>query len=177
MNARTVPLVPRYPRLSSHLKAQLEAITPSIDGELEYYPCLVRLNDGTEMDRVYVVSEEQYVRQWILYPDQDSGKVEVRIGDVVSIIESPSRLPARFANELYRAGESGMGYTVFTVVFSKRFGLFPSRRDFVSGNAIDFIEYPPGRGPDDVTAVLPHVGRRDAGFRPGPKYSWCIFSE
>jgi hypothetical protein len=169
--------VPRYPKLPSRLKTQLEAITPSVDGELKYHPSLVRLNDGTEVDRVYVVSEAEYIGQWLLYPDQDAGKVEVRIEDVASLKESPSRLPARFANELYKAGESGMGYTVFTVVFSKRLGFFPSRRDFVSGNAIDFIDYPPGRGAGDVVGVLPHVGRRDAGYRPGPRYSWCIFSE
>jgi len=126
------------------------------------------------VDRVYVASERLQVAHWGNYPDQDS---EVHIEDVASLIASPSRLPAKFANELYKAGESGMGYTVFTVVFSRRFGLFPSRRDFVTGNAVDFIQYPWGQGPKDVVAVLPHVGRRDSSFRPGPKYFRCLYSE
>jgi hypothetical protein len=69
-----------------------------------------------------------------------------------------------------------MGAYVFTVVFRKRFGFIPVRRDFVTG-LVDFIDYPPGRGPSDVVAVLPHVGRRGADFRSGPKYHWCLYSE
>jgi hypothetical protein len=30
-----------------------------------------------------------------------------------------------------------------------------------SGNAVDFIRYPPGKSPKDVVAVIPHEGRRD----------------
>jgi hypothetical protein len=37
--------------------------------------------------------------------------------NVAEVRDSPRRLPARFANELYQHGESGMGYTIFTVVF------------------------------------------------------------
>ena len=171
----------RFPKLSPLLRSQLEAITPSVSGfeyyPLQLYPCRVRLRDETALDRVYVVSEAAYHHYWNVYPDQDSGKSEVRIEDVISLTESPSRLPAEFANELYRAGESGMGYVVFTVVFSKRFGVFPCRRGFATGNAVDFIDYPHGRGPKDVVAVVPHVGRRDKRYRSGPQYSWCLYSE
>jgi hypothetical protein len=40
----------------------------------------------------------------------------VAIQDVTQIADSPVRLPAELANQLYAAGESGMGYVVFTVV-------------------------------------------------------------
>jgi hypothetical protein len=96
----------------------LDAITPSVDGDLKYYPCLVRFSDGTEVDRVYVVSEAPYIKHWGVYPGQDRHKVEILVSDVASLTESPSRLPPQFANQLYKAGESGMGYTIFTVVFS-----------------------------------------------------------
>ena len=103
----------------------------------------------------------------------------MRLEDVASIAESPSRLPARFANELYAAGESGMGYTVFTVVFKTAIPFLRRRKTYLSGNAVDFIEYPFGTGPSDVASVLPHVGRRSAALarRARPKYYWCRYSE
>ena len=168
----TKPSVLRHPKLPPDLKRQLTAITPSVDGKLKYHPCLVRLNDGTELDRVYVVSEAPYIEHWGVFPGQDRHKAEVLLSDVASLTESPSRLPARFANELYKAGESGMGYTLFRVVFSDG-----TRQAFLAGNAVDFIEYPPGKGPQDVTAVLPHEGRNEKGSKDAPKYRWCIYSE
>jgi hypothetical protein len=75
------------------------------------------MKDGTSLDRVYFVSQLPWVTLWGVYPSQDRGKHEVLVSDVVSVAESPSRLPAAFATELYKAGESGMGNTVFTVVF------------------------------------------------------------
>jgi hypothetical protein len=85
--------------------------------------------------------------------------------------------PPGFANELYLAGESGMGYCVFTVVFSTRFGLLHRKRQaYLTGGAVDFIDYPHGLAGKDVHEVLPHVGR-NAHPRNTPTYSWCIYSE
>jgi len=88
---------------------------------------------------------------------------------VASLSESPFRLPAPFANELYEAGESGMGYTIFTVEF--RGGI---ERSYVGGNAIDFIVYPEGMSATDVVAVVPHKGR-NSHPRSAPDYYWCLF--
>src|SRR5205814_3260464 len=110
------PSTLRYPKLPPALRSQLDLITPSVDGDLKYFPCLVRLNNGTEVDRVYLVSEAPYIAHWGVYPAQDHGKVEIRLSDVASLNESPSRLPPQFASQLYKAGESGMGYTLFVVV-------------------------------------------------------------
>lgn len=166
------PSALRYPNLPPHLQPQLEAITPSVAGGLKYYPCLVQLKDGAEVDRVYLVSEAPYIENWGVYPGQDRDKSEILVSDVASLTESPSRLPPQFANELYQAGESGIGYTLFVVVFSDG-----ARQAFLAGNAVDFIEYPEGRGPRDVAAVLPHEGRNDNGRKDAPSYSWCIYSE
>src|SRR5579859_6387213 len=57
-----------------------------------------------------------------VWPETDPGKRWVWIDDVKFVKESPNRLPVRFANELYRSGESGMGYTIFKVVFSDGLG-------------------------------------------------------
>ncbi len=170
------PRDPKYPKLPPHLSEPLRSITPSIAGNLRYYPCCVRLNDGKELDRVYLVSEIPYLSNWGVYPSRDRGKFEVHISDIVSVADSPSRLPAPFANELYRAGESGMGYTVFTVVFKGMIPFLNSRQAYLTGNAVDFIDYPWRKGPKDVVSVLPHVGRKSRYWN-GPKYYWCLFSE
>lgn len=166
------PSALRYPKLPPHLQPQLEAITPSVAGDLKHYPCLVRLKDGSEVDRVYFVSEAPYIENWAVYPGQDRHKSEIFVSDVASLAESPSRLPPQFANELYQAGESGMGYMLFVVVFSDG-----ARQAFLTGNAVDFIEYPEGRGSGEVVAVLPHEGRNDPDRKNAPSYSWCIYSE
>jgi hypothetical protein len=76
--------------------------------------------------------------------------------------DSPTRLPVRFADEISRHGESGMGHTIFTVVFADG-----QRQACVTGNAVDFIRYPLGKGPRDVAAVIPHAGRRDESLVKG----------
>jgi len=91
---------------------------------------------------------------------------------VAQVPDSSSRLPARLANEIYRNGESGMGYTIFTVVFAD--GL---RQACVTGNAVDFIRYPRHKGPKDVVAVIPHEGRRDDSLMESPEWYWCLYSE
>jgi hypothetical protein len=60
-------------------------------------------------------------------------------------------LPARFANILYEAGESGMGYCAFSVELRDHRRLY-----FVTGNAVDFLNWPEGVLPDDVIGVTPH---------------------
>jgi hypothetical protein len=81
----------RYPKLPDHLKSQLDAIKPSVDGDLEYYPCLVRLKDGSEVDRVFLVSEAPYIQHWGMYPNHEHGEAEIPVTDVASLTESPSR--------------------------------------------------------------------------------------
>jgi hypothetical protein len=136
-----------------------------------YYPCRVTLKNGMIIDTVYIEPEQPYLRSWGVYPEDDRGKMSVRIEEVLKVEDSPRRLPAHFANEIYRGGESGMGYTIFTVVFSDG-----QRQAYGTGNAVDFIRYPEGKGPHDVVAVEPHVGR---GANPvsSPEWYWCLYSE
>jgi len=147
-------------------------VAPSENYGLKYYPCRVMLKDGGHVDRVYVVEQQQYIRVWGVYPEGDGGKSSVLIEDVVDIEESPSRLPAQLANKLYEAGESGMGGTVFTVVF--RHG---GRQAFAAGNAVDFISFPEGKTTADIRDVLPHKGRESRDIKKAPAYYWCIYSE
>ena len=117
--------------------------------------------------------EIPFIKIWGWYPDQDHGKA---VSDIASVMDSPTRLPAVFANELYRAGESGMGYCLFTVIFKSDNSSVESSQAYVTGDAVDFIDYPEGKGPKDVVRVLPHIGR-ESNHINGPKYYWCLYSE
>ena len=157
----------RYPSLNANLRRQLANIA-SADGVA--FPSSVKLKDGTLRERVYLASAAEWFVQWGVWPEDDPGKRSIDIRDVVSISDSQVRLPARFAAELYAAGESGMGYCIFTVMFDDG-----SRQAYATGNAVDFVDYPQGQSPATVAKVLPHVGRGDPSLRNGPEYHWCLF--
>jgi|HubBroStandDraft_3_1064219.scaffolds.fasta_scaffold135644_2 hypothetical protein len=161
-----------YSALLPDVREALKNIGPSRDGELVYYPCRAVLKSGEAFDTVYIVPEKPYVKHWGVYPENDRGKRWIRMEDIAEVQESPTRLPAQFANEIYRNGESGMGYTIFTVVFAD--GV---RQACATGNAVDFIQYPIGEGPKDVIAVIPHEGRRGDSLVKSPQWYWCLYSE
>ena len=159
------------PRLSSEIERQLAVIEPSICGSLKYLPCSVVLKTGGQLDCVYFVSQAGYIRYWGIYPEDDTAKHSVLVQDVQAIGESPHRLPVSIANTLYKSGESGMGYTVFTLEF-----VDGSTQAYVTGNAVDFVDYPDHKTASDVVRVLPHVGR-DSNPRQGRAYYWCLYSD
>ena len=166
MRSRHVPAE----KLTSELEQQLSNIEPSVDGRLSYYPCLLELKSGVKLDYVYMVPEVTYVDYWGVYPEDDPQKKCVYVRDIRMIKESPSRLPLPIAKRLYEAGESGMGYCVFTIVFSDGF-----RQAYQTGNAIDFVQYPAGYRPIDIVDVLPHAGR-EASHLFGAEYYWCLYA-
>lgn len=98
-------------------------------------------------------------------PRQRSIKVE----DIADLQESAFRLSPKFANRIYRSGESGMGYTIFVVEFGDG-----TRTAYGTGNAVDCITYPPGQSAATVTNVIPHEGRMEQKLST-PDYSWCLF--
>lgn len=160
------------PKLSRELAAQLAAVPTSRDLSFHYAPCRVELKSGDILPRVYLAEESAYLRLW----GDDPGRPMVDLNDVASIAESPERLPPQLADEIYDAGESGMGYVIFTV----------RMRDgrtipFSTGNAVDFLDWPLGVDPRDAVAVEPHAGRGffaggDSGGRRGASYLWCLYS-
>lgn len=159
-------------RLPQHLAEQLSRVTKSSDGYCQYAPCRVTLKSGEVLDRVYLVERAAFRRMW------GESEATVTVADVELIEDSPFRLPAQWANVLYEAGESGMGYTVFTARL--RDG---STLPFVVGNAVDFPNWPPGVESRDVVDVLPHAGRdvfRDRGPDPHEKsaqFAWCLYDD
>jgi hypothetical protein len=166
-----------YPTLTESQAADLALVERSIDGSMRYAPCQVTLKSGEVVDRVYVVDAPTYMAYWGIDPNGDRAKRAISIEDVARIVSSPVRLPAHLASLIYAEGESGMGYTIFTVV-SRDGGQLP----YVGGNAIDFPMWPTGCDPADVVGVRPHVGReafRDRRVRETERvapYFWCLYS-
>ena len=158
-----------FPELPRDLEEQLQAVVPSHDAQLAYRPCKATLRDGTVIERVYVLDAQSYISQWGAWPTDDGGKHSVDIAQVIRLEESPHRLPADMADQLYKAGESGMGYMVFTVVFKDG-----THEAYVSGNAVDFIAYPVGKSGKDVRSVIPHRGS-DAPLVDHSPYHWCLY--
>jgi hypothetical protein len=150
--------------LSPSVLAQVRAILPSTHGRLPYYPCQVRLRDGSVRDRVYLIDAEAFAATWGFSPT----RVVVQASEVVAVAESHERLPRAFADILYAADESGMGYCLFTLQF--RDG---SEQVYLTGNAVDFLPYPSGQTATDVTGVVPHQGRKAASRLEGLPYDWC----
>jgi hypothetical protein len=161
------------PALDSHLKKQLEAIEPSLKWSgAVLYPAKAELKNGTVLPCVYFVSESEYRKMAMgRMPIDFSGPHWVSPTDVSAIHESPMRLPPKFARELDRAGETRMGSYGFSVGFS-----WWRWREYTQ-SVVDFIEYPPGKGPGDVRKVYSHVGGRQGTPAPEPAVYWCMFSD
>ena len=163
--------MPSYSPIAPTLHDQLMAVVPSRDGPMSYFPCQVTLRDGTVIDRVYISPFEDYIHAWGVTPEEDPGKVSVRMDDVTSITESPTRLPPAIANRIYAAGESGMGYCAFALEFTDG-----TKQRYTTGNAVDFVALPPGKRASDITRVHTHVTPTDTDRLGNTEYSWCLFS-
>lgn len=169
--------MPTIAEISVDQLRQLQTVEPSLSDppEMEYYPCMIKTSDGGTFDRVYVQELSSLIERWGI-PMEHLEMQPVRIESVVQIESSPSRLPVGLANKLYQAGESGMGYVIFTVVLNDG-----RRLPYVTGNAVDFPQWPAGVTPEMVKEVLPHVGREHFQHRMpfeeerSASFLWCAY--
>jgi hypothetical protein len=137
---------------------KLRRIQPSGEGsEPRYFPCSVTLKSGANVECVYLCEAISWFALWGVWPEDARGKRSINVEDIADLQESVFRLPARFANRIYRAGESGMGYTIFVVEFGDG-----THAAYGTGNAVDFITYPPGQS----AATVKHLSRRGRRSRP-----------
>lgn len=158
------------PMLTQALRNQLDSIEPSVfPSGAHLYPCSARLTNGTVRESVYFVDPESF-RQ--LFRGSPPGSVPdlswIQAVEVANIAESPSRLPPRFANRIYLAGEHWVSYS-FTLVFS-----WWCHRRYQVGGFVDFLHYPRGRRPSDVRDVK--LNRPHGRATPVPRPYWCVFS-
>ena len=163
--------------LNATVAVGLREIEPSVSAcGLQIFPCEAVLDDGTVDSLVYVVEAVGYIREWGVWPWQDSGKRWIPAERIRSVRSSPLRLAPRFANTLNSAGESGMGYCAFSVDLRDGRRLF-----FITGNAMDFPCWPNGVSPADVVAVHAHDRHPDHRRRnpradeSSASYAWSPF--
>jgi hypothetical protein len=157
-----------YGVLAEKLATQWASIPPSRHDKLEYRPCRTTLNDGRVLECVYVLPAQMYIDFWGVWPEDDSAKRSIAVSDLKEIQESPCRLPPKIASKIYDAGESGMGGCTFTLKFNDQ-----STQSYNTGNAVDFVQLPPGKQATDIVDVLPHEGEEP--FFKGLEYRWCLF--
>lgn len=154
-----------------NLLPALEAIEPSeFEPGARLYPCSARLTDGTVSECVYFITADTARR--LFGPagiEAVSGRHRIAVEEVSNVFVSPARLPAKFANQIYQAGETHYGCFTFTLVFSRW-----RREEYSVGGFIDFLPFPPGRGPSDVKEVFHHT--RSIRASRVPEYRWCVYS-
>eukprot|EP01041_Mallomonas_annulata_P023666 gene23666-44234_t len=122
---------------------------------MEYKPCRVTLKSGEVYDNVYVSEITVYLKVWGVLPGSKTAKKSILVNDILKIEDSPNRLPPNFATKIYRAGESGMGYTIFTLQMKDG-----NKISYMSGNAVDFIILSDNYRINDIVDVLPHEGSK-----------------
>jgi hypothetical protein len=149
-------------------------VTPSVAlSGFEYRPCEVELSDGSVNSYVYVADSVSYFHQWGVDPEDDPGKSSILIEDISRIKESPYRLPPAIASEILRRHPGGMEKT----------GGFYLRLEgnrylhCHTGDAVDFLNWPEGVTPDQVTGVLdsPAYGQRLEAS--GAEFWWALFEQ
>jgi hypothetical protein len=161
----------RIPVLEGRLLQEILAVEPSRDGELVYRPCCVEVESGQLIDRVYFAEAFSWHKHWGVWPLDDPGKSSFSIARVKRIFSSPSRFPALLANKLYRGGETSMGGTSFALI------LRDGRRiPVLTGNAVDFPEYPPEVKPSDIVDVIHGYNEISASRIGTANYYWCLYT-
>lgn len=165
-----------YPRLTPDHRAQLERIDSSHDGHLEYKPCRATLRSGVVHDRVFVVAAQPYFSIWGVWPEEDSGKTSIPLNEVVAFTGSPFRLPAEFADRLYRQGPGLKDAFVFRILLRDGTILPVS-----TGSAVDFPRLPDGATTMDIVGIKEPASSRQVEeltyHGSSPDYGWCLYSE
>jgi hypothetical protein len=170
-SGKATGITARIPVLEGRLLQDILAVEPSRDGKLVYRPCCVELEGGDLVDRVYFAEAFTWHKHWGIWPEDDPGKIAFSIDSVKRIFSSPSRLPVLLANTLYRGGETSMGGISFALV------LRDGRRiPVLTGNAVDFPQYPPEVEPSDIVDVIHGYNEISVSRISSAEYSWCLYT-
>ena len=147
---------------SQEFVSWIEAIEPSINEYRQLHPCQLILKDGRCIPRAICVEDHRgFVTDSWIHPNS-----------VQQVIPSLERMPASLATELYSAGESGMGYQLFTMKMKDG-----TSHVYVTGNIVEFPDFPDGYGTLDIEDVYPHQGREKTklGYRQARSVEWCFY--
>jgi hypothetical protein len=116
-------------------------------------------------DRVYVAEAISHIFRWGFHPQKS-----ISLLDVKHVSSSPARLPAHLANKLYRGGETSIGGVSFGLVLRDGSTIWA-----VTGNAVDFREYPPGVSAGDVVDVVHSWQDRKQHAIGSAPYYWRLY--
>jgi hypothetical protein len=167
-----VAAIRRVSTISPELLRAVQKVQPSSDGCQPYRPCSVALRDGSVIDRAYVAEAEDYIGNWGV-PHEDERSSLVDIAEVLTVQESPFRLPPEIADRIYRSGESGMGYTIFQLILRDGRLL-----DCFTGNAVDFVDLPDDVEVQDIVDVRLQAGAgRTSPQARGSEYTWVLYRD
>jgi len=142
----------------------VESIEPShTENDREQFrPCRILLKDGRVVPRVICVEDHRgFITDGWIHPDS-----------VAEITPTTERMPGRLASKLYAAGESGMGYELFTMKMKDG-----TSHIYVTVGVVDFPDFPEGYETNDVMDVYPHEGRAQTnyGCRHDRPFEWCYY--
>jgi hypothetical protein len=155
-----------YMELKTISEQQLEQLN-NVPASQAWTPCQVKLINGNVMENVYIANYELYKLSW--GPFLPNENMLVQIENIIEIKASPNSLPVLFAKKLYDAGESGMGYCVFKILYDNG-----STLNVVTGNAVDFVPSLEGLSIENIVDVLPHQGST-TDYTKGLEYKWCLY--
>ena len=129
----------------------LASITPSRTPAAEaFWPCSLILADGRKVPRALC-------RQNARWSDKGAW---INPESVVTVSASPFRLPAKLANKLYAAGETGMGYLIYVLTLRSGQTIVCA-----SGGIVDFPSLPSGITTEDMIDVCATSRPRAYGDR------------
>ena len=128
---------------------------------MPYRPAMVRLKDGREFQNTIFFGARTFhslfeggidhlTRLMPTRPIWDHYPSDLMLSgaDVTTVRPSPNQLPPRIANRLHSVVETRTGSVDFTLA------LKDGRKFYCTlGNLCDFINYPPGVGPEDLDRV------------------------
>ncbi len=156
-----------YPDLPDFLLSQWEAILPAHSAARNARACMAVLDDGSVFDAVYVASAQDFIDNWGVWPKDDHAKREIDITRVRQLLESPRRLPSKFAEKIR---ETRMGGCDFTLMFSDN-----TKQAYITGNAVDFLELPSGKSMTDVIDVFQDRSLHSENYLQDLQFFWCLF--
>jgi hypothetical protein len=130
------------------------------------------MKDGSVNSYVYVADSVSYFPEWGVDPEDDPDKRSVSIQEISKIRESPFRLPPAIATELLHrpgwGGREGIGG------FFVRLEGGRNLHCVATGDAVDFLDWPEGVTPDQVTELLGGPVYGEVLEARGAKYWWAL---
>lgn len=157
----------KIPRLPNHLDKLVREHSSE-----EYFACDLITTKGEKVERVYLYSADSYLKEWGVWPEKN---MEIPLSDVLEIVASKNSLPIEIVQKIIAKGETGMGYSSFTLI--DQTGLeYP----VLSGNLVNYIALPSSVSPNSIVDLRfdspsTYIGSNIKLFRNAP-HKFCLYA-